>query len=107
MRRYTIEVSEPIYQLLHQQASTQNSSLENILERLLVATPESNITTAKENIQLEIIKLYSTQLEYQELLDLKQILANFFAHKAIKEADKIWDEHQLSVQTMESWLDEA
>ncbi len=59
------------------------------------------------NLQLEIIKLYSTDLDAQELLDLKQVLADFFARKAIKEADKIWDEQNLSDQTMESWLNEG
>jgi hypothetical protein len=59
------------------------------------------------NLQLEIIKLYSIDLEPQELLDLKQILADFFARKAIKEADKIWDKRNLSDQTMELWLNEG
>lgn len=54
MRRYTIEVSEPVYQLLNQQADKQNSSLETILERLLVMAPlllpEVNKTTGKDAI---------------------------------------------------------
>ena len=31
------------------------------------------------NLQLEILKLYATDLEHQDLLELKQVLANFFA----------------------------
>ncbi len=58
------------------------------------------------NLQLEIIKLYSTNLERQELLELKRVLADFFARKAIKEADKIWEEQNLSNQAMETWLNE-
>jgi hypothetical protein len=58
------------------------------------------------NLQLEIVKLYSTEMERQELLELKQVLANFFAQKAIKEADKIWDEQNLTDDDMESWLNE-
>ncbi|MEZ4658631.1 MAG: hypothetical protein R2911_13755 [Caldilineaceae bacterium] len=96
MMSYTIEVSEPVYNLLNQQAYTQNSSLDKVLEHLLTAAPfiwpETANLTEKETLQQEIIKLYSTDLEYQELLGLKQILADFFAHKAIDEADKIWDE---------------
>lgn len=56
------------------------------------------------NLQLEIVKLYSTDLERQELLELKQVLANFFAKKAIEEADKIWDEQNLTDDDMEAWL---
>lgn len=59
------------------------------------------------NLQLEIVKLYSTDLERQELLELKQALANFFARKAIKEADKVWDEQHLDDDDMEAWLNEG
>ena len=58
------------------------------------------------NVQLELVKLYSTDLKQRELLELKQLLANFFAQKAIKSADKIWDERKLSDQDMEIWLNE-
>ena len=61
---------------------------------------------AMTNLQLEIVKLYSTEMERQELLELKQVLANFFAQKAIKEADEIWDEQNLTDADMESWLNE-
>jgi len=47
-----------------------------------------------------------SELDYDELLSQKQILADFFADKAINEADKIWDEQNLSDQVMESWLHE-
>lgn len=108
---YTIEVSEPIYKLLNQQADTRNRSLDNFLEHLLTLAPfvlpVANQETEKESIQQEIIKLYSTDLDYQELLGLKQILADFFAHKAISEADKIWSDQNLSDETMETWLNEG
>lgn len=63
-------------------------------------------TQTLTGLQLEIIKLYSTEMEQQELLELKQVLAEFFARKAIDEADQIWDEQNLSDQAMESWLNE-
>lgn len=58
------------------------------------------------NLQLEIVKLYSTDLERQELLELKQVLVSFFAQKAIAEADKVWEEKNLTDDEMEAWLDE-
>ncbi len=58
------------------------------------------------NVQLELVKLYSTDLKQRELLELKQLLANFFAQKAIKGANKIWDDKKLSNQDMETWLNE-
>ena len=38
MTRYTIEVSETIYNLLNKQATIQNSTLEKVIERLLIST---------------------------------------------------------------------
>ena len=59
------------------------------------------------NLQLEIVKLYSTEMERQDLLELKQVLANFFAQKATQEADQIWDEQNLTDDDMEAWLNEG
>ena len=39
MTRYTIEVSETIYNLLNQQAAAHDSTLEKVIERLLIDTP--------------------------------------------------------------------
>ena len=64
-------------------------------------------TTTLTNLQLEIIKLYSTGMKRQELFELKGVLANFFARKAIKEADDIWDEQKLTNVDMDSWLNEG
>lgn len=38
MTRYTIEVSETIYNLLNKEATIQNSTLEKVIERLLTST---------------------------------------------------------------------
>jgi len=58
------------------------------------------------NLQLELIKLYSTELESNELVELKQVLARFFAQKAIKEADQIWEDRNLTNHDLDSWLNE-
>ena len=63
-------------------------------------------TTTLTNLQLEIIKLYSTGMKRQELFELKDVLAAFFARKAIKEADTIWDEQNLTNSDMDAWLNE-
>ena len=62
----------------------------------LVASKETNSTGVKSrilsNIQMKLIKLYSTNLEYDDLMELKKLLVNHFAQKAINEADNIWDQ---------------
>jgi len=56
------------------------------------------------NVQLEILKLYSTNLSQKDLEELKVLLAQFYAKRAIDQADKIWDEKKLTNQKMERWL---
>ena len=58
------------------------------------------------NVQMELLKLYSTDIKEKDLEELKKVLANYFAQKAIKEADKIWDQKKMSADTMEKWLNE-
>ncbi len=56
------------------------------------------------NLQLELLKLYSTNLNQKDLLEIKRLLANYFAQRAIKGADKIWEEKGLSNEDMKKWL---
>jgi len=63
-------------------------------------------TSTLSNLQYEILKLYSTELEDVELKELKTVLAGYFANKAIKEADKIWQERAYNEKDMDAWLSE-
>lgn len=58
------------------------------------------------NLQQELLKLYASDIDDADLLHIKQYLAKYFADKAIKEADKIWDEKKYSNDTMNQWLNE-
>jgi hypothetical protein len=58
------------------------------------------------NLQLELLKLYSTNLSQDDIIELRRILARYFAQKAIRQADKIWDEKGLSDEDMKNWLNE-
>ena len=59
------------------------------------------------NIQLELLKLYSTNISEPELLELKDILANFYAKKSIQYANKAWNEKKLTHKDMDDWLNEG
>lgn len=50
------------------------------------------------NMQLELLKVFSHELKEQELLELKQLLVQFFANRAIQAANQVWDE--------KGWTDE-
>ena len=55
-------------------------------------------------LQLELLKLYSTELTSEELQELKQVLGRYFAGKAIASADRSWDKQGLSDEDMDLWL---
>ena len=58
------------------------------------------------NVQMELLKLFSTNMTDEEVIELKGVIARFYAQKATAEADKIWDERGLTNEDMEKWLNE-
>ena len=58
------------------------------------------------NLQQELLKLYSSNIEDADLENVRRFLAKYFVDKAIKEADDIWDKKPYTNQTMEQWLNE-
>ncbi len=57
------------------------------------------------NLQMELLKLYSTNVHESDLMEIKKFMGSYFAKKAIKEADAYWDENNLSDDVMDSWLE--
>jgi len=58
------------------------------------------------NLQLEILRLYDNGVSEENLLEIKTILAKYFADKATDAMDKVWDEKGLTEQTMIDWTNE-
>lgn len=58
------------------------------------------------NVQVELLKLYSTNLSNKDLEELKDVLAKYYADKAILLANEIWDKKGLTDTDMEFWLNE-
>ena len=44
------------------------------------------------NLQLELLKAFSYNLDNQELIAIKKLLADFFAQRSIQAANRVWDE---------------
>lgn len=63
-----------------------------------------NLQTPFSNLQLELLQLYSHNLPEEQLLEIKQLLAKYFAHKSIQEADKTWDEKGWTQHDMDKLL---
>jgi len=58
------------------------------------------------NVQIELMKLFNTNLSENELAELKDLLSRFYADKAISQADALWDERGLTNEDMGKWLNE-
>ncbi|HOY42249.1 MAG TPA: hypothetical protein PK546_04315 [Chitinophagales bacterium] len=58
------------------------------------------------NLQLELLKIYSTNISDEKLLKIKSMLANFFAEEATKEMDKFIEENNITQQDLIDWTHE-
>ena len=56
------------------------------------------------NLQLELLKLFSHQVTEQELLDIKDLLARYFARRATAAMDDLWKSRNLNDETIDAWL---
>lgn len=58
------------------------------------------------NLQLELIKVFSYQLNDIQLMEIRDILAKYFAEKATQEMDKLWKDNKWNDNTMDTWANE-
>ena len=63
---------------------------------------ESTLNPPLSNVQLELLKLYSTGVPDQTLLELKKTMARFFLDRMRTSADTIWEEKRYSDTQFES-----
>lgn len=57
------------------------------------------------NLQLDLLKLYSTDMKEDELKEIELLLAEHFASKAVGEADALYTVHKMDDSTMDDWLE--
>ncbi|NJN34971.1 MAG: hypothetical protein HC817_12665 [Saprospiraceae bacterium] len=57
-------------------------------------------------LQLELLDTFSRQSNAEDLINIKNLIAHYFAQKAMDEADKLWDERGYSQETMTNWLND-
>ena len=58
------------------------------------------------NLQLELIKVFSQQLDEVQLFEIRDLLSNYFAEKATQEMDKHWTENNWNNKTIDVWANE-
>lgn len=58
------------------------------------------------NLQMELLKTFSYNLSETQLLEIKQVLAKYFADKATFEMDKFCEENGWNGETLETLANE-
>lgn len=71
-----------------------------------MANPARQQSKPLSRLQLELLKLYSTEVSSDELWEVKRLLGQHFGRRAIQSADRVWDERELTNEDMDAWLDE-
>ncbi len=62
------------------------------------------MTQSLTNAQLEILKAFSFHLEQDELRDFKNVIAQYFANRAIQAANQVWDEKGWTAEDVDKML---
>ncbi|MBK8491417.1 MAG: hypothetical protein IPL49_11170 [Saprospirales bacterium] len=68
-----------------------------------MATTQSKPLT---NLQLELLKIFSREVSDQDLLEIRKILAKYFAQKAMDIADQVWDANKWTEEDEQRFLHE-
>jgi hypothetical protein len=58
------------------------------------------------NVQIELLKLFQYNLPENQLAEIKNMLAKYFAQTATAEMDKLWDKNRWDNDTMDKWSNE-
>lgn len=59
------------------------------------------------NLQMELLQLCSPKLSDSESLQVKDVLAKYFADRLGQHVDQLWQEQGLTSDDMERWLIDA
>jgi hypothetical protein len=58
------------------------------------------------NVQIELLKLFQYNLPEEQLVEIKNILAKYFAKTATAEMDRLWEENNWDNDLMQEWANE-
>lgn len=61
---------------------------------------------ALNNIQLEILKLFSYSQTEEDLNEIKSLLIAYLSDKVVREADKAFDQKNYTIEIFEKWRHE-
>ena len=65
---------------------------------------EINVKLPLTNLQLELLKLFSNPVSNDELLEIKDLLVQYFANKAMDLADEVWEKNSWNEKDEKKFL---
>jgi hypothetical protein len=67
---------------------------------------ETVLKTPFSNIQQELLKMYTHQVSDEDLLNIKEIIGQYFAKRLSSLADKAWEKNSWTQQDMDDILND-
>ncbi len=58
------------------------------------------------NLQLELLKVFARPLSEQQILEIRQLLADYFAQKVDEDVDQLFEQNHWDATKAEEWLGE-
>jgi hypothetical protein len=77
--------------------------------KLYICTKQDVMTQTQNrmtNLQFEIVKMFNYELNSNELVEIKNLLANYFQNKIDRSMDKLWTDNGWTNDTMLQMLNE-
>ena len=65
---------------------------------------KANIKQPMTNLQLEMLKLFSLDLDEHDLITIKRLIVKYLAEKISDMADQVWEDNKWSDEAMERLL---
>jgi hypothetical protein len=62
--------------------------------------------TKLTNVQIELLKIFSEDMPDEQVVEIKLLLSNYFANKAMDEFDKLEKKNGWTKETYEKWGNE-
>lgn len=57
-------------------------------------------------LQIELLKTFSRPVSDEQVLEIKQLLVDYFAHKVDEDVDALFEQRGWDATTVEGWLTE-
>lgn len=64
---------------------------------------ESHVKQPFNPAQLELLSTMASLTTEADLIELKQAIARFFAERADREMERLWDEGTINEETLKAW----